>query len=293
MLPSTFCHLSGIGTGTERRLWEEGYLGWDELARADHARLHLPHTPSLVGDLARTREEFACGNWEYFRQGLRSTEYWRLFPYVRARTAYFDIETTDLGRSDTHITTIALYDGVCIQHFVYGENLDDFPAALSRYQAIVTYSGKCFDVPFVEKYFGITVPHFHLDLRYVLASLGYKGGLKGAEKALGISRGGLDGVDGFFAVLLWKEYNRTGNRRALETLLAYNIEDVVNLEKLACIAYNLKLRQTPVAPRYSLCEESAPHCRLPFTADEDILMRLARRVGRRLGRAECDEYPST
>lgn len=43
---------------------------------------------------------------------------------------------------------------------------------------------------------------------------------------------------GFFAVLLWQEFQQTGNIKALETLLVYNIEDVVNLETLMVLAYN-------------------------------------------------------
>ena len=49
---------------------------------------------------------------------------------------------------------------------------------------IVTYNGKTFDVPFIEKYFGIRMNHAHIDLRYVLKSLGYSGGLKMFEQAM-------------------------------------------------------------------------------------------------------------
>jgi len=56
-------------------------------------------------------------------------------------------------------------------------------------------------------------------LRYVLKSLGYSGGLKSCEKALGLDRGDLDGVDGYFAVLLWRDYQKKHNEKALETLL--------------------------------------------------------------------------
>ena len=86
--------------------------------------------------------------------------------------------------------------------------------------------------PFLRDRLGCPLDQAHIDLRYVLASLGYKGGLKKCETALGIDRGDLDGVDGSLAVLLWEEYRKTGSPKALDTLLAYNIEDVVNLETL-------------------------------------------------------------
>ena len=68
----------------------------------------------------------------------------------------------------------------------------------------------------------------------MLSRLGYKGGLKGCEKQLGLDRHELDGVDGYTAVLLWQEYTRTRNTRALDTLLAYNIQDVLNLRNIDC-----------------------------------------------------------
>lgn len=46
-----------------------------------------------------------------------------------------------------------------------------------------------------------TMPHAHIDLRYVLASLGYRGGLKGCERQLGLDRQELQDVDGFFSLI--------------------------------------------------------------------------------------------
>jgi uncharacterized protein len=114
--------------------------------------------------------------------------------------------------------------------------------------------------------------HAHIDLRYVLRSLGYRGGLKSCEKQLGIDRQELDGVDGMFAVYLWREYLRTGDRRVLETLLAYNILDVVNLEALMILAYNEKLRSTPVDTGPPLAPPRQPH--LPYQPHRDILNRI-------------------
>jgi len=81
-----------------------------------------------------------------------------------------------------------------------------------------------------------------------LYSLGYSGGLKSCEKQLGINRSGdFADIDGYFAVLLWEEYKKNNNKKALETLLSYNIEDVLSLEKLMVISYNKKLRYIPLS----------------------------------------------
>ena len=122
--------------------------------------------------------------------------------------------------------------------------------------------------------FGVPLDQAHIDLRYLLASLGYKGGLKGCERRLGLDRGDLADVDGYFAVLLWHDYRRRGNREALETLLAYNIRDVVNLEPLLIKAYNLKAAQTPFGPSVALGPPTSPA--EPFRAHAPTVARLMR-----------------
>lgn len=79
-------------------------------------------------------------------------------------------------------------------------------------------------------------------------------------------------MDGYFAVLLWHEYERHGDSRALETLLAYNIEDVVNLEHLMHESYNLKLACTPFAGDMRLSVPPRPE--VPFAPDQAVLRSI-------------------
>jgi hypothetical protein len=92
----------------------------------------------------------------------------------------------------------------------------------------------------------------------VLSSLGYRGGLKRCERQLGLARQGVEDIDGLFAVLLWNDYVENPNPRALETLLAYNTVDVVNLETLLYLAFNLKLKETPFARIHKLTVPPPP-----------------------------------
>ena len=46
-------------------------------------------------------------------------------------------------------------------------------------------------------------------------------------------------------MLLWQEYRKKGSVKALETLLAYNMADAVNLENLMVQAFNMKVSETP------------------------------------------------
>jgi uncharacterized protein YprB with RNaseH-like and TPR domain len=244
MIRNTFCHLQGVGIGTEETFWNCGLHSWDQVLQASDDDLRRLTWKDLRQPIQRSQTELERGNPNYFAENLPANQHWRIFPSFRDSIAYVDIETTGLDYN-SKITTIALYDGQSIYHYINGKNLPDFQQRIQQYKVIVTYNGKCFDVPFLERFFRFHIDQVHIDLRYLLKSLGYTGGLKGCEAKLGIARGELEGIDGLFAVYLWHDYERNRNEKALETLLAYNVEDVINLEQLLTIAYNKKLEKTP------------------------------------------------
>ena len=76
----------------------------------------------------------------------------------------------------------------------------------------------------------------------------------------------------YFAVLLWDEYQKTGIQEALNTLLAYNVQDTITLENLMVTAYNLKLRQTPFYDSHLIAETVPPAN--PFRADLATIDRI-------------------
>ncbi len=86
-----------------------------------------------------------------------------------------------LGGPGDITTTIALYDGERLFHHVNGTNLHDLVHDIQQYKVIVSYNGKTFDIPFIERYFGISIPHAHLDLRLILHSLRLSRGFKSCE----------------------------------------------------------------------------------------------------------------
>ena len=276
MLEHTFCHIPGFGAGTERSLWQAGLHSWHDLAQRSDLPLSAKKQATLQSHIDESTAQLQAGNADYFYDLLPSDQQWRLFPAFRDQVAYFDIETTGLGDPADYITTIVLYDGRQLRSYVQGQNLDDFARDIADYRLLVTYNGKTFDAPFVRRCLGAAVDQPHIDLRYVLGSLGYRGGLKGCEQQLGIPRQGLEDVDGFFAVLLWHDYQR-GNQKALDTLLAYNALDVINLEILMIMAYNFKLAKTPLGPERRLSLPTSPP--LPFTADQATIQRLRSQHG--------------
>ena len=109
---------------------------------------------------------------------------------------------------------------------------------IAEYDLVVTFNGKCFDLPVIYRSFpSISLPSAHIDLRFLLKRVGYRGGLKSIEKQLDISRTeGVIGLDGYDAVLLWKAY-QCGDESALERLIQYNTADIVNLKPLMELGY--------------------------------------------------------
>jgi uncharacterized protein YprB with RNaseH-like and TPR domain len=272
MLQNTFIHIQSIGTITEQRLWESGLRHWDAFSGDPPIPISAGRKHFLLKGIEDSKRHLANRNPSYFSSLLPSNQSWRLFPEFRDSTAYLDIETTGLDRYFNEITTIALYDGQAIKTYVQDQNLDDFVEDIQKYKVIVSYNGKSFDVPFIEHNFNIRLDQAHIDLRYVLSSLGFRGGLKGCERQLGMDRGDLKDIDGFFAVLLWNDYQKTGDQETLDTLLAYNIQDTINLENLMVTAYNIKLKDTPFYENLLIAESPPPAN--PYRADLATVDRI-------------------
>jgi uncharacterized protein YprB with RNaseH-like and TPR domain len=232
MLKRTFIHLPGVGHRTEAHFWRRGLGTWEDFLGADLVPgLSRERIRRLKEHLQESLEQVA--NAGYFAQRLQTGEHWRLFRHFRGRAAYLDIETTGTFWPGLLVTVVGLYDGETMRQFVQGYNLHDFPRAVQGLDLLVTFNGTQFDLPVLRAYFpGLKLPPVHVDLRFLLARLGFRGGLKKIEPRFGITRPEeVNGMDGYMAVILWERHQR-GDRTALELLLKYNREDVVNLEIL-------------------------------------------------------------
>jgi len=271
MLTRTFLHMQGIGPTTEQLIWDRGIHCWEDFTEPLKSRLSAG-TRSMVDRALNTSfRALAREDIPFFARALPHSQRWRIFPEFSRHAAYFDIETTGLDFTHDTITTIALYDGSEIKWYVQGQNLEDFKHDIQRYKLLITYNGSRFDVPFIERFFNIKLDQAQIDLCFVLRALGFRGGLKKCERTLGIERPGMMDVDGYTAILLWHDYKRTGNPKVLETLLAYNICDAINLEALMAIAYNHALEQTPFS-EHQLPLPELPA--LPFSVDRKTIERL-------------------
>jgi len=152
--------------------------------------------------------------------------------------AYIDIETTGLSSEYCEITVIGMHlcngiDSAFIQ--LVGEDIDAdrIVDALNGVQIIYTYNGSRFDLPFITSRLGINLAQLfkHHDLMYDCWRCNLYGGFKAVERQLGIDRR-LKGMNGYEAVRLWWRYVKDYDEDALNTLLEYNKEDVINLKTL-------------------------------------------------------------
>jgi len=275
MLENSFQHIPGIGAKTESKLWSLGFHEWDSLQNSMNPKPPLKRLETVCSLLQESKQKLLMGDIKYFEDRLPTMIHWRFFPEFRDKAVYLDIETDGLESSYGFITSIALYDGKNISCYVNGKNLFDFIRDIQNYTLIISYNGKCFDIPYIENFFNIKIHQAHIDLRFVLAGLGYKGGLKACESSIGLNRGDLSDMDGFFAVLLWNDYKQNGNQKALETLLAYNIEDTVNLERLMVTAYNLNLKKTEFYGEKRIELPESPS--RPFKADLATIEKIKQR----------------
>jgi uncharacterized protein YprB with RNaseH-like and TPR domain len=154
--------------------------------------------------------------------------------------AYLDIETTGLTSSFNRITVVGIYlhknqdsEERLIQ--LVGNEITDANIlfALVDAREIFTYNGSRFDLPFIRDRVGVDLADIfkHTDLMYDCWKRNLRGGFKAVERQLGIPRK-LKNIQGIDAVRLWYRYREREDIEALNVLLEYNKEDVMNLKVL-------------------------------------------------------------
>jgi uncharacterized protein YprB with RNaseH-like and TPR domain len=272
MLQNTFLHIPGIGIKSEQALWGKGIRSWKDFLAAEDIGSSKKKTERMKDLIKESQEQLQRGNVHYFADWLPHNQYWRFFPEFRDKTAYLDGFATDLDPWMHPIPVITIFDGKDITSYVRGKNLDDILEDIRKYSLIVTHSGTRIAFPFIAMNLGLVIKQVHIDLQYILPKLGYKGGLLGAEKAVGIHRKELSGLDGYGGLLLWEEYRDKKNEKALESLRAMNAYDAVSLETLMVHVYNCKLKQIPLEGIVPLPIPDYPE--IPFKADIETINNL-------------------
>lgn len=231
-LRSSFQLFSGIGENREKSLYAKGLRTWEDYL------LYVKTDPSfskeaiglVEGRYLELISAYDTKDFEFFSKTLPSIELWRLWSEFSDKFCFLDIETTGISAHSV-ATVVSIYQNSEIKTYERGKNLEFLFDEIQKDWILVTYNGKRFDIPFLEREFRVKFENPHLDLMNLLHSLGIKGGLKKSEELLGLTRPGhLVGMEGKDAPILWQKYQRDHDLDALETLVSYNREDTKNLE---------------------------------------------------------------
>ena len=244
MIERSFQLVPGIGPWRERDLWARGLVDWEAFREAPHlSELPLRQAESLGARIAEAEAALSYRDLPRLAELLPPREHWRLYPVFLDEAVFLDIETD--GAATGRPTVVSLFDRRGLHVFVRGRNLDSLPEALSHSRLWVTFNGRCFDVPVLQRQFPeLAEPVVHLDLRFLCRRVGLRGGLKAVEQTVGIPRPShLRGVRGSDAVLLWRSWLDNDELTALRFLVEYNLYDAFQLRALADAAYNRAVEQ--------------------------------------------------
>lgn len=228
MLDATFQHLPGLGEAGERRLWAAGVRSWRSFLARDAVpgigrRRKMLLDPLVRADLlALERREFSrFWSWP---TGLHHRALGEI-----DRVVYLDIET--YGVRERRVALIGLSDGEHMR-ILNGSALDrsTLEPVLARTQAVVTFNGNRFDLPYLERAYRIERRFFAIDLEPLCRRAGLIGGLKSVERRLGIRREHeLRGGD---PLALWRSYVATGDEHFMAILSSYLEQDVLSLPEI-------------------------------------------------------------
>ena len=233
MIKNSFIFLEGIGKKKEINLWKCGINNWEEFIKRDEIKgISKQRKKYYDSTLNEAKKQLFNEDLNLFFK-FPSKERWRLYEHFKDEVLYLDIE---IGSTRDDIILIGMFDGFNVKTMVKNYNMDKeiFINEIKKYKLLITYNGLSFDVPAIEKYFGIKLNILHVDLKNLCLRLGLKDGLKEVEKKLNLKRPlNLYGrpYDAY------KAFIASGDKEYLELLIKYNEEDIVNLKAIMEYCY--------------------------------------------------------
>ena len=241
-LENSFILFPGIGEKTEKKLWKDNITHWDHLEDSSK------YSDKIHKHREKARKNLEVGNETFFKDKMPNKSLWRGYENFRENVTFFDIETTSLKPERNKTTTVSFYRNGNSKTLIRGQDLTKEKLEQEFFDSsmMVSFNGKRFDQPFLEKSFDMNIQNPHIDLMYLCKRLGYSGGLKKIEKELAINRE-LEDIDGREAIRLWKKYENNGNEEALQKLVKYNQYDAENLQDLLEIVREKLIKK--VAPK--------------------------------------------
>ena len=168
-----------------------------------------------------------------------SLRYWGdLYRRQKSNAVCIDIERASFNGPISVIGWYEPKDGVIeCNFFIKGKNLnaENLRKTLSKYKLVITYNGLYYDIPVIQREFPGVFPKDIrvLDLYLFARKLNLDTNLKVLENTLHVERSYEGTLKKGRTTRLWQRYEKYGDRQALNRLLEYNKQDVVNLYPLA------------------------------------------------------------
>jgi uncharacterized protein YprB with RNaseH-like and TPR domain len=168
-----------------------------------------------------------------------SIRYWAgVYRQLKNNAVCIDIERASFNGPISVIGWYEPKEGVIeCDYFIRGQNLnaENLRKILGKYKLFITYNGLYYDVPAIQKEFPGVIPKdfLVLDLYLFAKRLNLNTNLKVLENTLKVERSYEGTLKKGRTIRLWQRYEKYGDAQALNRLLEYNKQDVVNLYPLA------------------------------------------------------------
>ena len=134
-----------------------------------------------------------------------------------------------------YITVVGFYheDTGLVQILWPDLTAESLAAALPKAERVYTFNGNNFDISVIRNQLGLDLLDYYKsrDLMYDCWKQGLKGGLKKVEQVLGIQRE-QPPLSNYEIQRCWTRWKHHDAKLALEMLLKYNEDDVMNLLEL-------------------------------------------------------------
>lgn len=230
---ASFVHFTPISESDEKRIWKANINDWNSFLESPPYTLFSKQTlEAVIKEIRESQRALEEGNALFFFKKFKQKHRPRLVCDFSDQIGFLDIETTGLDSREDSITVISFLHCDEMSTFVSGRNLEEFCELAERVPLWATFNGDRFDLGFIRRKFDGFSPQGSLDLYPSSRYLGLRGGLKKIEMDLGFTRDQSQGLSGRDAVRLWHLYRRREDEEALDTLVAYNREDVKSLPLL-------------------------------------------------------------
>ena len=253
VLTSTFCHIKGVGTGLEQRLWRADIQDWFDVLGNKDIPLRSHEAENLINGLKKSVERLYHGDSTWFALNLGISEHWRLLSHFWDNALFLHTIANVHSPVYAEIVAVAIYDHKNVTYY-YPQDLSQLSERIKKSPLIITFNGYDFDLRVLKKFINLIPINAHVDIRHVLRPLAFSGNQMRVVNMLQAQH--KIPPDERVCTIYKKQPNITGFP-SFEERTKYMQENFEALEELAVWAYNYHLDSIPLKIKHNLAISSA------------------------------------